>query len=530
MHLNLPSKPVPDRVSLTRHLAANSRKTYADFEGPGCIRHLWMTMTRKENSNRKAIIRIYFDGEPVPYVEAPVGDFFGVMHGKTWYPINTRYLSVKAESGYNCYFPMPFAQSARIEFETGDEGNQFYLMVDWHRYPDCELEEPRRFCARWRREFPTERYSEDFLMLDADGPGQLAGFVYGVRLLDDADRWSHGGAENIYIDGEGEHPAFLRGIGGEDTFGTSYGGALHPPESHLYAGMPYYVHEDTGEARPAHRLVGYRFFEHDAIHFQDSLHMRFGCMRNDISATTYWYSVRPVRPFFELPTFDKLSYVQKHWSEDVKDKLMPKGAYDLPLPECGEWWLCGPFGNQDNLAMETTLPAEAECDPTAKLDGLHEEGSLWLSEGSRQLGHNVPRWVKRKAIHGFIDFNHLYRPHARGVSRTHPGVAIARCVLHVNEPVQATVQIAWDDVLAVRLNGDLVGGPQIHNSFRSQNFLLPLEAGQNTITLKLSNTIGTNHGGWAFAFNATLPKGFRLIPTATINEPDTSPDPETRPQ
>ena len=115
---------------------------------------------------------------------------------------------------------------------------------------------------------PTQRYGEDYLMLDADGPGQLLGFVYGVRLLDDTDRWSHGGAENIYIDGHGEHPVFLRGIGGEDTFGSGYGGALHPPETHHYAAMPYYLHEDVGEARPAQRLVGYRFFEKDTLPFR----------------------------------------------------------------------------------------------------------------------------------------------------------------------------------------------------------------------------------------------------------------------
>ena len=40
---------------------------------------------------------------------------------------------------------------------------------------------------------PTQRYGRDFLMLDASVPGRLLGFVYGVRLLDDADRWSHGG-------------------------------------------------------------------------------------------------------------------------------------------------------------------------------------------------------------------------------------------------------------------------------------------------------------------------------------------------
>ena len=59
---------------------------------------------------------------------------------------------------------------------------------------------------------PAQRYGEDFMMLDADGPGRLVGFVYGVKLFDDVDRWSHGGAENIYIDGRGEIPAFIRGI------------------------------------------------------------------------------------------------------------------------------------------------------------------------------------------------------------------------------------------------------------------------------------------------------------------------------
>ena len=224
IELNLPSDPVSDRVSLVTGVAPGERKAFAELEGPGCIRHFWVTMTRRDGANRDAVIRIWFDGERTPRVEAPVGDFFGVMHGKAWYPINTPFLSVKAESGYNCYFPMPFAESARVEFESGEEGHTIYCRVDWHRFPGQRMEEPRRFCARWRREAPTERYGEGFLTLDADGPGRLLGFVYGVRLIDNTDRWSHGGADNIYIDGDGEHPAYLRGIGGEDTFGTNHGG------------------------------------------------------------------------------------------------------------------------------------------------------------------------------------------------------------------------------------------------------------------------------------------------------------------
>lgn len=37
-----------------------------------------------------------------------------------------------------------------------------FLFVDWHRFPGQELEEPRRFCARWRREAPAESYGWAF--------------------------------------------------------------------------------------------------------------------------------------------------------------------------------------------------------------------------------------------------------------------------------------------------------------------------------------------------------------------------------
>ena len=507
--LQLPDQPVPDRVSLTCYLPAHERKTFAELDGPGCIGHIWIGWGRQDQLNRQAIIRIYFDDNRIPYVEAPVGDFFGVMHGKAWYPINTSFLSVKAESGYNCYFAMPFAHNARIEIEAGEIGHQVYIMVDWHRYPGAELREPRRFCARWRREYPTERYGEDFLLLDADGPGQLLGFVYGVRLDDNTDRWSHGGSDNIYLDGEGEHPAYLRGIGGEDTFGTSYGGALHPPETHLYSAMPYYVHEDVGEARPAQRVVGYRFFTPDPLPFRHSLHMRFGCMRNDICATTYWYQESPVRPFFQMPSWDALAYLKTNWWDP--ERALPRGACDLPLPDSGDWWVCGPFGNQRDAAMRETLPAEITFAPDAVHDGRHEDGSLWLTEGSRALGRNQARWVRRAALHGFIDFNHVLAPSAFGVGVTHPGVAIARCVLHAPAEMAATLRLSWDDSLVLWVN-DTRHDLGHHPAFRACSVEVPLRAGPNTVVIKLSNTLGTNHGGWAFAFRATTPDGEMLRP------------------
>ena len=138
MDLHLPQNPVPDRVSVTEPLAANERRTCARREGPGCIRRIWVALAHPQRpalASRKATVRIYFDGEPAPRVEAPVGDFFGVIHGLGFYPIDSHSLSLKAWNGYSCYFPLPFARSARMEVEAGPEGNRLFLQVDWRCYP-----------------------------------------------------------------------------------------------------------------------------------------------------------------------------------------------------------------------------------------------------------------------------------------------------------------------------------------------------------------------------------------------------------
>ena len=51
-----------------------------------------------------------------------------------------------------------------------------------------------------------------------------------------------------------------------------------------------------------------------------------------------------------------------------------------------------------------------------------------------------------------------------------------------------------------------------HQRFRQKTVEVPLQRGDNRVTLTLSNTTGQNHGGWAFAFKATDPQGNLLLP------------------
>jgi hypothetical protein len=483
--LDLPDRAVPQRVSLTTGVPAGTRKTFADLEGPGCIRHIWITDSRDDDLTRNAILRIYFDGEETPHVEAPLRDFFGVLHGKAWYPVDTPLLSVQAKSGFNCYFPMPFAKSARVEIEAGSRNQRIYMQVGWHQYPEAELREKRRFCARWRREFPTQRYGEDYLMLDADGPGQLVGFVYGVRLIDNVDRWSHGGAENIYIDGDGDHPSYIRGIGGEDTFGTSYGGSIHVPESRLYASMPFYEQIDDGSARPSKLITGIRWFVEDTIPFERSIQVRFGCMQNDICSSVYWYQEGPVRPFFEMPPQEKrvVNYRQQEGE-------LPRGTFDLPIPESGSWRLTGPIENKENSAIRKVADGE-------ELDAADAESQV------------------RQSQHGFVDFNHVWRPERRGVGVHHADVVgVARAVLESPREGTARLRLAWEDHLVLRVNGGEPIDLGHRNNFGQKVIEAPLKQGENVVEITLSNTQNFNHGGWAFAFQAMLPDGTVLLPKA----------------
>ncbi len=494
--LNLPSRAVPRRISRTFNYSGDEPVVLAEIEGPGCIRRFWVTGA---NLGRNVLLRIYFDGEEAPSVEAPLNDFFGAMHNLMadrypprnpaeglpdgYYRINTPFFTVQPKTGFTSHMPMPFAESARFEIVPGEGTSRTYYLIDWHEYPEQEMQETMRFRARWRREAPVRDYEDEFLMLDADGPGRLVGFMFSVDMLQDRHkmRWSHAGADNIYIDGVGTHPAYLRGIGGEDTFGASYSGGDNPGGTSLYADVPYYIWKDDGG--DYQKLAAYRFFAHDSIRFDEGIHMRFASRAHDIASTVYWYSAAPVRPFHTMPP---------------PEKRMPgtevlRGDYDLPLPDYGAWRVAGPFD-----VPPASLPTARDLDFDVPFNGRE--------------------WRTFSSLRGFVDFNHIYRPEpSNDNSPTLEAVAVARAVLHAPDAGEATLTLGWDDRLVIQVNDGAPLDLGEHRYFRSQTVQVPLEAGENTVALWLNNgdqTESMSRGGWVFSFRAQTEDGAILRPQA----------------
>jgi hypothetical protein len=501
--LKLPDNPVSRRTARTIRFDDDAAHALAEIDGPGCIRRFWCT---GRNIGREVILRIYFDDQPVPCVEAPLADFFGLMHNRSErgplpekeedpqgplaergpaYRINTPFLVTKPRNSMTCYFPMPFAKKARLEV-TGRKGSVtlLYYMIDWHEYPGRELNEPMRFCSRWRRESPTVPYADQFLVLDAGGPGRLIGFVYSVDMLNSRHemRWSHAGGDKIYIDGDGPQPTVLTSLGGEDTFGASYGGAGYAAGTSLDADMPYYVQKDPKGDKQ--KLVGYRFFLHDSVFFRQSIFMRYGCREHDIASTVYWYSTKPVRPFCTMPPY-----------QDRLPGSVVGRKYDLPLPDCGGWWLAGRFAED----FQEPLPTAAGFSP----DHPYQKAP----------------WRRYASKRGWVEFGDFYGPACDNSLSPVRGTYIACCALESPRDTKATLRVGWDERLTLRVNDESPRLLPDHAHFQSATIDVRFRKGRNFVAVRPSPlprdaTCVLARTGSCFSFSCTTADGAVLKPTA----------------
>lgn len=303
-----------------RSVAPGETFTVFDADGPGVISHIWFTISDQEPYHLKRIVlRIYWDGEESPSVEAPIGDFFGLGLGDyvNWH---SQMLSVGSIKALNCFFPMPFRKHARIT--VTNEGRMklgsLYYNVEYRSYSQPLADGTLYFHAQYRQAQPNHGWTsqwhsngdalvndrknldgkDNYVWLEAKGRGQFVGVT--MSVLQNQDGWWGEGDPMFFIDGSQKPQG---GTGSEDYFLGAWDFGGTPFDYPLY-GAPVVGKELAGQ-----RSSVYRFHLDSPIPFTQSFkagieHGHANVRSDNFYSVAYWYQTEPHAPFPALPSVE----------------------------------------------------------------------------------------------------------------------------------------------------------------------------------------------------------------------------------
>ena len=278
-------------------VGAGETVVLADYECQGAIKHFWITDDCPQG--RLLILRIYFDGQKNPSVEAPLSDFFCNANYKEYRQLTSLPICFNPKKAMNCYFEMPFFKSFRVEIENRHTGGcRIYYQID------CEEKEiPKEslyFHAQFRRVNPLP-YKEVYTILDnVKGKGHYVGTYryWGVK----SNNWWGKGEIKFYLDGDQEYPSIC-GTGTEDYFCGAYNfdvNGEYREFSTPYCGLHKVDYTDlTYKCQKYFNL--YRWHITDPVYFEKDIKVtiqalgwrsggRYLPLMDDISSVAYWYS------------------------------------------------------------------------------------------------------------------------------------------------------------------------------------------------------------------------------------------------
>ncbi|MDD2213551.1 MAG: DUF2961 domain-containing protein [Oscillospiraceae bacterium] len=304
------------KVNPYTEIAAGSTLTLAAIDGPGALQHIWLTPTGQW---RSCILRIYWDGQPQPSVEAPVGDFF-CSGWQQYNQISALPVCVNPGSAFNCYWTMPFKKHCRITLENqAARPVTYYYQID---YVLTEVpEDAAYFHAQFRRVNPLP-YKSVYTILDGvTGPGHYVG-TYLAWGSNNSGWWGEGEMK-FYLD-EDETCPTICGTGTEDYFCGSYN--FEDPHTHdHYAAFstPYsgFYTLKTDQLYLSQRRFGlYRFHITDPVRFKRKLAVtiqalgwrqdgRYLPLQDDLASVAFWYQTLPTAAFPPLPGPDQLEII-----------------------------------------------------------------------------------------------------------------------------------------------------------------------------------------------------------------------------
>jgi len=292
-------------------IAPGATQEVFNAAGPGIITHIWFTIASPSAMHLKEIVlRMYWEGNNKPSVEAPIGDFFGSNLGQ--YQIyQSAYLACSPGRSLNCYFAMPFRRAARITVtnEGAQQVGAFYSNIDY-MLVEALPREAMYFHAQYRQASPcipnkasklNPDGKENYVYAEARGRGHIMGCTLGVLL--NADGWMGEGDEMIFIDDETK-PVII-GTGSEDYFlgSWNFGGRDGAVAfAHHYYGAPLIVMPE----RTGGRYCCYRWHGDNPITFTRYMkytmeHGHANDRGDNFFSVAYWYQTEPYTDFPALP-------------------------------------------------------------------------------------------------------------------------------------------------------------------------------------------------------------------------------------
>lgn len=313
-----------EKVHPCDDIAPGETFVLADIEGPGTVRHIWMTCSNRTHF----ILRIYWDGEEHPSVEAPLTAFFGYAFHENLrdvfgnFPTLSSALTACVPSrGLSAFFRMPFRRRCRITVENrGPETRTLYYTVTG--VLEDIPEDSMYFHASYRQSFPLARGDAHTIIDSVEGRGRYIGTTLAAGVNAPNGCWVEGEAK-MYIDGD-KYPS-LNYTGTEDYFNGAYafgydGFGRYQPYNTLYAGMFAVIGGDIADRSASvynvqPRFMAYRWHLPDPILFEHDFRMTLLNMgfrngkdgivpfgrHDDFATVAYWYQTHPFKPLAPLP-------------------------------------------------------------------------------------------------------------------------------------------------------------------------------------------------------------------------------------
>ena len=314
------------KISPSRRVAPGETLLLGAIEGAGAIQQIWITPANVRW--RDLILRVYWDEQEHPSVEAPLGDFFACGWGR-YAQVSSLAVCVNPGRAFNCYWEMPFRRGARLTLENRDPDSE--AVIYWQiNYALTDVpEDAAYFHAQFRRTNPLP-FKQDYVdarrrprarplrrnlcrlgrqQLRLVGRGRDQVLPRRRRMADDLRHRNRG--------------LFLRRL----QFRRRHGRSQSSPRAYIefttpYSGLPQVIRPD-GTYQSQQRFGLYRWHIMDPIRFETDLSVtlqaigwrtekdnrRYLPLQDDIASVAYWYQTLPAAPFPALPDRDYLEII-----------------------------------------------------------------------------------------------------------------------------------------------------------------------------------------------------------------------------